>query len=109
MYEKQKSRHRRFGLLLLQPLYVPERPRKSISIDFLCGLPPSKGNTMIMVVVDRFSKMIHLIPFKDIPNSVQTAKAFTNNIYKLMVYAMILLRIEDHILQVNFGMNFYSY
>jgi len=77
----KKSRHRKFGLL--QPLDVPERPWKSIEIDFLCGLPPSKGNTVIMVVVDRFSKMIHLIPFKDIPNSVQTAKAFINNIYKL--------------------------
>ena len=36
-----------------------------------------------MVVVDRFSKMIHLIPFKSIPNSALTAKAFINNIYKL--------------------------
>jgi len=77
----KKSRHRKFGLL--QPLDVPERPWKSIEIYFLCGLPPSKANTVIMVVVDRFSKMIHLIPFKDIPNSVQTAKAFINNIYKL--------------------------
>jgi len=77
----KKSRYSKFGLL--QPLDVPERPWKSIEIDFLCGLPPSKGNTVIMVVVDRFSKMIHLIPFKDIPNSIQTAKAFINNIYKL--------------------------
>jgi len=77
----KKSRHRKFGLL--QPLEVPERPWKSIEIDFLCGLPPSKGFTVIMVVVDRFSKMIHLIPFKDIPNATQTAKAFIKHIYKL--------------------------
>jgi len=64
-------------------LEVPERPWKSIEIDFLCGLPPSKGFTVIMVVVDRFSKMIHLIPFKDIPNATQTAKAFIKHIYKL--------------------------
>ena len=36
-----------------------------------------------MVVVDRFSKMIHLIPFKQIPDAKQTAKAFMNNIFKL--------------------------
>jgi len=36
-----------------------------------------------MVVVDRFSKMIHLVPFKDIPNASQTAKAFIKYIYRL--------------------------
>ena len=75
------NRHRKYGLL--QPLETPDRPWKSIEIDFLCGLPISKGYTVIMVVVDRFSKMIHLIPFKQIPNAKQTAKAFLNNIYKL--------------------------
>ncbi len=75
------SRHRKYGFL--QPLETPERPWKSIEIDFLCGLPPSKGYTVLMVVVDRFSKMIHLIPFKQIPDAKQTAKAFVNNIFKL--------------------------
>ena len=77
----KKSRQRKYGLL--QPLEVPERPWKSITIDFLCGLPPSKGFTVIVVVVDRFSKMVHLIPFKDIPNASQTAKAFIKHIYRL--------------------------
>jgi len=36
-----------------------------------------------MVVVDRFSKIIHLIPFKQIPDAKQTAKAFIINIFKL--------------------------
>jgi len=75
------NRHRKYGLL--QPLDTPERSWKSIEIDFLCGLPDSKGCTVIIVVVDRFSKMIHLIPFKQIPDAKQTAKAFMNNIFKL--------------------------
>ena len=75
------NRHRKYGLL--QPLETPSRPWDSIEIDFLCGLPSSKGYTVIMVVVDRFSKMIHLIPFKQIPDAKQTAEAFMNNIYKL--------------------------
>jgi len=75
------NRHRKYGLL--QPLDTPDRPWKSIEIDFLCGLPYSKGYTVIMVVVDRFSKMIHLIPFKQIPDAKQTAKAFITNIFKL--------------------------
>ena len=75
------NRHRRYGLL--QPLDTPDRPWKSIEIDFLCGLPSSRGYTVIMVVVDRFSKMIHLIPFKKIPDAKETAKAFMENIYRL--------------------------
>jgi len=75
------NRHRKYGFL--QPLETPDRPWKSIEVDFLCGLPDSKGYTVIMVVVDRFSKMIHLIPFKQIPDAKQTAKAFMNNVYKL--------------------------
>ncbi len=73
--------HKKYGLL--QPLNTPDRPWKSIEIDFLCGLPPSKGYTVLMVVVDRFSKMIHLIPFKKIPDAKETADAFLKNIFKL--------------------------
>ena len=36
-----------------------------------------------MVVVDRFSKMIHLIPFKELPNAEETARAFIKNIFRL--------------------------
>ncbi|KAI3370499.1 hypothetical protein L3Q82_025267 [Scortum barcoo] len=42
---------------LLQPLQVPHRPWSHISLDFVTGLPPSKGNTVVLTVVDRFSKM----------------------------------------------------
>jgi len=61
------SRHKKYDYL--RPLEIPDRPWRSIEIDFLCGLPESKKHTVIMVVVDRFSKMIHLIPFKSISNS----------------------------------------
>jgi len=75
------NRHKRYDLL--RPLEVPDRPWKSIEIDFLCGLPESKKHTVIMVVVDRFSKMIHLIPFKVLPNAEETARAFIKNIFRL--------------------------
>ena len=39
----------------LQPLPVPQRPWTHLSVDFLTDLPPSQGNTTILVVVDRFS------------------------------------------------------
>ncbi len=75
------TRHKKYDFL--HPLETPKQPWESIEIDFLCGLPESKGYTVIMVVVDRLTKMIHLIPFKDIPTTEETAKEFLRNIYKL--------------------------
>lgn len=45
----------------LHPLPAPHRLWTHISIDFVTGLPPPKGNTAILTIVDRFSKMIHLL------------------------------------------------
>ena len=45
---------------MLSPLPVPTRPWEDLSLDFIVGLSSYKGNTTILVVVDRFSKGIHL-------------------------------------------------
>lgn len=45
---------------LLCPLPVPQRPWEDLSLDFILGLPLYHGNSVILVVVDRFSKGIHL-------------------------------------------------
>lgn len=44
---------------LLQPLPTPSRPWSHISEDFATGLPPSEGNTVILTVINRFSKATH--------------------------------------------------
>lgn len=45
---------------LLCPLPVPFCPWEDLSLDFITGLPPYQGKTTLLVVVDRFSKGIHL-------------------------------------------------
>lgn len=53
-YETQKA------VGLLYPLPVPCRPWEDLSLDFIIGLPEFCGHTTILVVVDQFSKGIHL-------------------------------------------------
>lgn len=45
---------------LLCPLPLPHAPWEDLSLDFIVGLPAYQGQTKILVVVDRFSKGVHL-------------------------------------------------
>lgn len=54
---RNKSSNRATTGSLLQPLSIPCRPWSHISLDFVTGLPPSDGNTVILMLVDRFSKI----------------------------------------------------
>ncbi|KAL4583237.1 hypothetical protein LXL04_007805 [Taraxacum kok-saghyz] len=56
---------------LLQPLEIPKAIWEHLSIDFIVGLPKSKGYDTILVVVDRLSKYSHFILLKH-PYSART-------------------------------------
>ena len=68
---------------LLQPLPVPHSPWSDISLDFVTGLPPSEGNTTILTVVDRFSKMVHFIPMPKLPSAKGTAEAVLLHVFRI--------------------------
>lgn len=68
---------------LLQPLPIPEKVWRDISLDFIEGLPLSSSKSVIFVVVDLLSKYGHFLPLSQ-PYTAQTvAKVFFENIFKL--------------------------
>lgn len=62
---------------LYSPLPVPERPWVDLSMDFSVGLPVTvRRHDLIMVAVDRFSKMSHFIPCQRTTDATMAAKLF---------------------------------
>lgn len=51
-----------------------------ISMDFINGLPPSQGYTVIMVTVDHLSKYTHFINLKHSYTSLIVTKVFITQI-----------------------------
>jgi hypothetical protein len=69
---------------LLQPLPIPEWKWETISMDFITGLPKStKQNDAIMVVVEKFSKSTHFVPFKSTCKAIDIANIFLKEIFRL--------------------------
>jgi hypothetical protein len=58
----------------LRSLSIPDACWQSVSMDFIFGLRPDKrGNTGVLVFVERFSKMVHLAAVKASMNAKESA------------------------------------
>lgn len=68
---------------LLRPLPIPSRPWSHIAIDFVTGLPPSAENTVILTIVDRFSKAAHFVPLPKLPSAKETAQLMIEHVFRL--------------------------
>jgi hypothetical protein len=69
---------------LLQPLEVPQKRWEHVSLDFIGPLPLTLQTQydMIFVVVDKFSKMVHLLPCKSTITAAQTAQLFFREVVR---------------------------
>jgi transposase InsO family protein len=70
-------------LRLLEPLPVPWQIWKSITLDFISGLPEDGAMNTILVVVNRFSKMAHFIPTMQEISTEDTAELLLHHVWKL--------------------------
>lgn len=67
---------------LLQPLPIPSQVWEDVFMDFITGLPSSRGYTTIMVVVDRLSKYAHFAPLPTRFDALRVAHLFINIVVK---------------------------
>jgi len=67
----------------LMPNAIPEKPWSHISADFITKLPLAQGYDAILVVCDRFSKMVHFIASIEKTSTEGLAKLFRDQVWRL--------------------------
>ncbi|MCH86853.1 transposon Tf2-1 polyprotein, partial [Trifolium medium] len=87
---------------LLQPLPVPNQVWEDLSLDFITGLPKSKGYDAILVVVDRLSKYSHFILLKHPYNAKSIAELFVKEVVRLHGIPQSLISDRDPIFISHF-------
>jgi hypothetical protein len=99
----QQAKHENCKYLgLLQPLPIPDSSWKDISMDFIEGLPKSNTYSVILVVVDQFTKYAHFYPLKHPFTAKSVAQVFFNNVVKLHGVPTTIVFDRDKIFTAHF-------
>lgn len=81
---------------LLHPLPIPSRRWETITMDFVGPLPMTpSGNDFLLVVVDKFSKMVHLIPCVQSITAAAVAQLVYDQVVRLHGYPESIVSDRD--------------
>lgn len=90
---------------LLQPMPIPGSKWESVGMDFITGLPCTKaGYDSVLVVIDRLSKLVHLIPTTTNVTATEVARLFVQHVIRLHGVPRSIVSDRDH----NFTSNFWK-
>lgn len=79
-----------------QALPVPPRPWHTVTMDMITGLPQTgKGFNALFVFVDKYSKMVHLVPTSETISAEGCLDLFFNHVYKLHGLPDVLISDRD--------------
>ena len=68
----------------LRNLQLPEQKWQEVEVDFIFKLPPtSKGHDGVMTVVDRATRMVHLVPCRETDNASTIAHRYWASVGRL--------------------------
>jgi len=65
------------------PNLISEKPWTHILADFITKLPLAQGYDLILVVVNRLTKIVHFIPTTEKTSAEGLARLFRDNVWKL--------------------------
>ena len=100
--QRSKSNtHRPFGLLT--PLPIPDSRWHTVTMDFIMDLPATTaGHDAIMVLVDKLTKYVHLVPVTKTCSAEDVARYFIAHIYQYHGVPKVLISDRDPRFTSNF-------
>jgi hypothetical protein len=99
--QQYKSEHLHPAGLLL-PLPIPTVVWADIGLDFIEALPKVNGKSVILSVVDRFSKYCHFIPLAHSYTAESVAQAFFTDIVRLHGMSRSMVSDRDSVFTSTF-------
>jgi hypothetical protein len=93
---------------LLQPLPISNTVWEDLSLDFITGLPKSKGYEAVLVAVDRLSKYSHFILLKHPYTAKSIAETFVKEIVRLHGIPNSLVSDRDPLFISHFWMELFK-
>ncbi len=90
------------------PTQQPGNASPQSKPGFVTGLPPSNGKTLVLTVVDRFSKASHFIPLPKLPSARETATIVLDHVSRIHGLPVDVVSDRGPQFVLNFGQNFLS-